>query len=101
MCCGISKNFTINVKEATLAEAANIRELKGIKQYCGYQHSDDYFRDNNGTSIDEFPWFAAIRAFSHNTKREFTICGGALITGRYVLTAAQCVSDHILKHREL
>lgn len=61
------------------------------KRYCGYQHSDDYFSENQqSTAIDEFPWLAAIVGTDDNNETEIIPCQGSLINSRYVLSAAHC-----------
>ena len=67
--------------------AASQINLLNNKQFCGFQHTDDYYRDNDNIAIDEFPWMAQIL---YNSKKEI-LCTGSLINYRYVLTAAHCI----------
>lgn len=40
---------------------------------------------------NQFPWFVAINGVLLNSQR--ILCGGALISGTFVLTSAQCVQN--------
>ncbi|KAF5296976.1 hypothetical protein FQR65_LT10128 [Abscondita terminalis] len=86
VCCGNMPNFTI---ATSLIDAEpspyNISDIR----FCGLQHRDDYLSLDKTLSVDEFPWLAAIVNGTSATERD-ALCGGSLITNRYVLTSAQC-----------
>ncbi|KAF5285390.1 hypothetical protein FQR65_LT13242 [Abscondita terminalis] len=87
VCCG---NVTVKEKPTTFKKQISNR------RYCGYQHADDYIGNTNDTSIDEFPWVAAILGVNKKTGKERIMCHGAVIDQRHVVTAAQCVSKLVL-----
>ncbi|KAK5643986.1 hypothetical protein RI129_007831 [Pyrocoelia pectoralis] len=62
-------------------------DLLASRKYCGYQHVDDYNRENDNISIDEFPWIAQL-LYGQDKK---VLCTGSLINKRYVLVTAHCL----------
>uniref|UniRef100_A0A1Y1K0Y6 Peptidase S1 domain-containing protein n=1 Tax=Photinus pyralis TaxID=7054 RepID=A0A1Y1K0Y6_PHOPY len=68
---------------STLSET----NLLAPRSFCGFQHIDDYARDNDNVTLDEFPWIALLL---DGTTKELK-CAGTLINYRYVMTVAHCV----------
>ncbi|XP_044728002.1 uncharacterized protein LOC123291691 [Chrysoperla carnea] len=61
---------------------------------CGSSQNDDKILGGEPTTITEFPWMAMLQYERDNTIRFG--CGGAVISKRYVLTAAHCVKGLVV-----
>lgn len=64
------------------------------KTVCGRQTADKII-GGQATAPDEFPWMALLQYRKRNGDTPFS-CGGSLVSSRYVLTAAHCVTGRIL-----
>ncbi|XP_049859807.1 CLIP domain-containing serine protease HP8-like [Schistocerca gregaria] len=61
---------------------------------CGQDDSDRVL-GGNVTAVNQYPWMALLGYSSRGSPREF-LCGGSLISSRYVLTASHCVNGRKL-----
>lgn len=85
VCCGSLSTF---VAKQTPTVVSNFLPSR---QYCGLQHSDDYFHTVNGTVMSEFPWLALLIHYGQKYGTELILCGGSLINTKYVLTTGWCI----------
>ncbi|XP_014215631.1 melanization protease 1-like [Copidosoma floridanum] len=77
-------NGSTESRNVNLGEA-----MKLLPTDCGQDLSNRII-GGTATALDEFPWMVLLEYRKPNGKT--TACGGALISRRYVLTAAHCVS---------
>ena len=85
VCCGFTPDYTILPGTVNKDLDVDVSDFS----YCGLQHRDDYFSTDDTISVDEFPWLAIIINATLREQRD-KVCGGSLITDRYVLTSGQC-----------
>lgn len=60
---------------------------------CGVDVTVNRISSGLNAELDEFPWLALLEYKSDNGSSQF-LCGGVLISSRYILTSAQCLSSH-------
>lgn len=68
-------------------------DVKLNSQHCGEINQKRISRGNR-TFVGEFPFMALLAYEDEEGTRRFK-CGGSLITTRYVLTAAHCITDDL------
>ncbi|CAH2057796.1 unnamed protein product, partial [Iphiclides podalirius] len=62
---------------------------------CGKEgENSNRIMGGSETAIDQYPWLVIIEYLSGTQIK--LLCGGVLISGRYVLTAAHCVAGRVL-----
>ncbi|XP_307757.5 uncharacterized protein LOC1269161 [Anopheles gambiae] len=66
-------------------------QLRLLPDECGVQYTDRIIGGERA-QLDEYPWTALIQHRRKNGELKFH-CGGALISDRYVLTAAHCIEN--------
>ncbi|XP_061401323.1 serine protease 7-like [Musca vetustissima] len=62
---------------------------------CGGEFIDNRIYGGNDANAYEFPWMAFLE-YSNTDPFKESVCAGSLITSRYVITAAHCVTGPIL-----
>ena len=91
VCCVLNSEFII--PSETIEQNSNY-EVSNF-DHCGFQYSNISKHKN----LDDFPWLAVIVNATLLKQRQ-SVCGGTLITDRYVLTSGRCISwfssDHTI-----
>lgn len=86
VCCGPEVNYKSVVEDAV----TNFTPNNLIPEECGLQLASRIFGGVDSES-SEFPWLALLEFEELDGSKNF-LCTGALISSRYVLTAAHCVA---------
>uniref|UniRef100_A0A336MXK1 CSON006990 protein n=1 Tax=Culicoides sonorensis TaxID=179676 RepID=A0A336MXK1_CULSO len=66
------------------------------KNECGFQLFQEKIIGGTDTRLEEYPWVALIQYYRYRSDSFSYDCGGTLISRRYVLTAAHCVTGEII-----
>ncbi|KAA0184094.1 putative serine protease [Hyalella azteca] len=83
--------------EATIRSLAEICEKRSmpmsslLPETCGQHTGVPRIVGGREASLGQYPWMVALHY------KRAVLCGGSLISGRYVLTAAHCVASSYLK----
>ncbi|CAH0728253.1 unnamed protein product, partial [Brenthis ino] len=98
ICCSdFALNITVRYYETVETEndIDNHSNIGLLPENCG-KHFGDRIIGGKIAGIYEFPWMALIshvfKDYNGIEKRQFK-CGGSIISSRYILTAAHCVSE--------
>ncbi|XP_013168733.1 PREDICTED: serine protease easter-like [Papilio xuthus] len=93
VCCGPSTSSN-NVGRPTVC-ALTATPPDPATECCGQESSGgNRIFGGNATAIDQYPWLVILE-YKKDDKIKL-LCGGVLISGRYVLTAGHCVTGPVL-----
>ncbi|XP_018568842.1 serine protease 7-like [Anoplophora glabripennis] len=98
VCCGTKDNFspTIRTVRPTNRNGPGVRNPAiPDRSKCGFQEKEKIFGGVN-TDFNEFPWMALLEYKNASNSKKFS-CGGAIISKRYIITAAHCITGDISK----
>ncbi|XP_072394638.1 phenoloxidase-activating factor 1-like [Diabrotica undecimpunctata] len=108
VCCGPATDFSTTRNPPPKPPKPMERRLPSVssrssaipdRKECGFQESDQnkklqgFIYGGQETEINEFPWMVLL-GYRNKFGRTNWNCGGTLISHRYVLTAAHCVSHN-------
>ncbi|XP_065072446.1 CLIP domain-containing serine protease B8 [Ochlerotatus camptorhynchus] len=87
VCCPLTAT---TYKNPRVLEAP--KHERDLIESCGVDASGDRIFGGQVSRIDEFPWMALLFYESKLTGQMHPSCGGVLLTKRWILTAAHCVT---------
>lgn len=86
-----TSSHSLQFNEAKMKTIARISDKLPDKNICGIQNEDSRIVGGEITKINEFPWMVLLRYNNLDGSDAGFLCGGTLISNRYVLTAAHCL----------
>lgn len=93
MCCGRStKLLNRNGDEATPLSTDDEGKLPNKINKCGIADDNNVYYVEDDKPIYKLPWLAEVRGLEFSPPQEKIICGGVIISNRYVLTTANCLN---------
>ncbi|CAB3240506.1 unnamed protein product [Arctia plantaginis] len=94
VCCGPVPDFQ-NVQKGNCASKVTAFPPDPRTECCGLDGSTkNKIVGGSPATVDAYPWLVLIEYVKDGVVK--TLCGGALISGKYVLTAGHCVAGPVL-----
>lgn len=85
------QNYNVEVVEVQNLDQNTTMVLE--VDVCGVDVSVNRLSSGLTAELDEFPWLALLEYQSDNGTSQF-LCGGVLISSRYILTSANCLASN-------